>query len=339
MNKKISIILILTLLIITACTAGTKKSKDIDVHIGLNGLMMEFLKNTPPQKVFEGDNFPVMIKVKNNGAYNIKDNPAVLSLGFERDYTKSAALLQGGRVKQVEGISGNAVEFTLQGRSKINPNGEEEVISYNLKAGKIDPQSEVHQSTIIATLCYPYETELSSTVCVDTDINNLRPGKKVCNMQDLVFNNGQGAPIAVTKIETNMMPLQLSEQSSASEKIKPQFLIYVENRGQGTAIKNEAVKDFCTKSDASHENLNIVYLEAFLSGKRLNCQIDQFDKKQADNQPTHIKLKDKKDMIRCALEEGISRTQDSYLAPLKVLLKYGYSQSISANYLIQKPVS
>lgn len=346
MNKKIISLFAFLILFIAACTTGTKKSStDIDVRVGFSGLTLEFLKNTPPQKVFEGDIVPVLLKVKNNGAYSIpENNKAVLSLGFEKDYTKSVKLLQGGRVQALDGLY-NTAALNLEGKSPINQIGDEEVISYNLEAGKIDPQSEAHTSTVVATLCYPYETVLSSTVCIDTDINNLRPAKKVCSNKYLIFSNGQGAPVAVTKLEINMLPT-ISEKNAA-DKIKPQFLIYVENKGQGTVIKNEAVKDFCTKSDTSHENLNIVYVDAELSGKKLKCQLE---KKKDSNELGHIKLKDKKDIIRCSTvnaEESnkadymsdIDRNQDPYLSPLKISLNYGYTQSISANYFIQKPVS
>ena len=118
-----------------------------------------------------------------------------------------------------------------------------------------------------------------------------------------------------------------------TEKIKPQFLIYVENRGNGLVMEASpsTILDFCTGS-IRHQDLNIVYVDASLSGKKLECQLQ---KKTAIDELGHIKLKDKKDIIRCALEEGIDKNLDSYLSPLKVVLKYGYSYSISANYVIE----
>ena len=331
MKNKI-IFFILILIIITACAITTNNKAPLDVRLGFDGISIEFLKNTPPQKIFEGDIFPTIIRAKNKGAYSIKDNDvAVLSLGVERDYTKNVQLLKEGKVIQ-EGV-GSSAFFSLNGKNQLNPNGEEEIISYNIEAGKIDPQSEAHPSTIIATLCYPYETVLESTICVDTDINNLRPGKTICSSQDLIFSSGQGAPVAITKIEPLMLPLQLSD-NQVTDKIKPQFLIYIENKGAGVVIKKDSVKDFCTKSDTTHENFNIVYIDAFLSNKPLTCKLDVEER----NGLGHIKLKDKKDMIRCALEEGIPRNIDPYLSPLKIVLKYGYTQSISSSYFIQKPV-
>ena len=335
-NKFFNAIFIAAIFLLASCTLQNSKPADIDVHTGFEGLNIGFLKNTPPDKVFEGDIFPVIVKVKNNGAYSVTENSkAVLSLGVEKDYTKSLQLLHKGKIEVSEGVSSSAA-FSLDGKSSINPIGSEDTVSYNIEAGKIDPQSEFHQSTVIATVCYPYETFLSSTVCIDTDVNNLRPAKKVCNAQDLFFPNGQGAPVAVTKIETRMLPAQLSEQSPGSDRIKPQFLIYVENKMPGLVIKSESAKDFCTKSDVSHDDYNIVYVDAALSNQQLTCQLDT---QQKDNLPGHIKLKDRKDIIRCALEEGIDRNIDTYLSPLKVILRYGYTQSVASSYIIQKPVS
>lgn len=331
--RKISLIgmILFTLLIVGCSSSSAKKSAGVNVRVGFAGVDMEFLKGTPPAKIFEGDTFPALIKVKNNGAYSIKNDQAVLSLGVEKDYTRKVDLLTGGRIKSFEGF-GNAASFGLEGKSQINPIGSEEVISYNLMAGKVDPQSESHSSTVIATLCYPYETVLASNVCVDTDVNNLRPAKKVCTMQDLAFGSGQGAPVAVTKIEVNMLPVISSGRESAP-MIKPQFLIYIENKGTGTVIRAESVKDFCTKSSTEHKNLNVVYVDAYLSNTKLRCQLDA---ETSSTERGHIKLKDKKDIIWCDLAEGIPASQDPYLSPLKVELSYGYSQSISANYVMQK---
>lgn len=330
-GKKIILSLIL-ILIVVGCTATSKKAVDAaDLRIGFKGLGMEFLKGTPPKKVFEGDLFPVMVRIRNDGAYSIMEsNKAVLSLGLEKDYTNAIYFSSGGKAQN---ILDNAAEFYLDGKTAINPKGDEEIISYSVQAGRLDPQSEMHTSSIIATLCYPYETVLQATICIDTDPNSLRPGKKVCKSQSLVAGNGQGAPVAVAKIEINMLPLQSSPQAGSADKIKPQFLIYVENKGDGTVIKKESVGEFCTKSSTLHENLNVVYVDAFLSGIKLNCQLDAEDK---PNERGHIKLKDKKDIIICNLGEGIDKAQDSYLSTLRVVLNYGYTNSISANYVMEK---
>lgn len=331
--------LILTILMIFlfGCGQSTPSSKEIDIRTGSNALSIEYLKNTPPQKVFEESTFPVIIKIKNNGAYSLRnEEKAIVSLGVEKDYTKKVQLTASGRAQTVDSLV-NVAGLNLEGKSRINPIGEEQVVSYSIVAGRIDPQSETHPSTVVATLCYPYKTILDSAACIDTDVANIRPGKKVCNMQDLVFNNGQGAPVAVTKVEVNMLPSQISEQN-IQPKIIPQFLIFVENKGQGTVIKKESVKDFCTKSDTSHDNLNIVYVNVCLSTYCTDTGeiICQLEKKPNSDERGHIKLKDKKDIIRCTKKDGLDSAQDAYLAPLRIELNYGYTNSIAANYFILK---
>lgn len=340
-KNNFGIAVLLLALFIAACnSASTQKAKEIDVRAGFSGMTLEFLKNTPPQRIFEGDKFPVALKVKNTGAADVKEDKAFLSLGFEKDYTKNIELLHNGNIKLFQGTNTeNTAMFGLEGRSQINQKGGEEVISYNLVAGRVDPQSEVHSSTAIATLCYPYKTVLDATVCIDTDPSGLRPGKKVCSLKDLTFANGQGAPLAITKIEVQMLPSQESQESPEGYgKIVPQFLIFIENRGQGIAVKDDAVQEFCTQGKISHDELNTIFVTASLPGKqgieRLGCEPKQ--KGSSEKQGYDVKLKDKKDMIRCTFKAGIDSTQDSYLSPLKIELSYGYSQSISANYLIQK---
>ncbi len=347
MNKKTTLIFFVLLLFILGCNSLSRKTtKDIDLHIGFDGLILEFVKNTPPLKIFEGETFPVVLKVKNSGAYSIRNNEetkeeAILSLGVERDYTKSVKLLSGARIKPVtldepdSKIIDNAASFTLESKSKINLKGEEEIISYNVEAGKIDPQSEAHPSSVTANLCYPYQTKLETAVCIEPDISGLRPGRRVCKVQDLIFSQGQGAPIAVTKIEVNMLPTLAKAQDSQNEKmnIRPHFLIYIENKGKGTVIAKEEVKNFCTKSKTSHENLNKIYVKASLADLQLDCGIKEKEKKE-----TYIKLKDNKELVRCVVkeEDSIEGTKDAYLSPLNIELNYGYSDSISANYFIQK---
>ena len=329
--QDVCVVAALLILLIVGCSTGYRgTTKSIpDFHIGFNGLTIEFLKNTPPIRVFEGDRFPVMINVRNNGAYGIKgNNPAVLSIGLEKDYIKELKLqsLDEGNI-DIATSDESAAVFSLEGKNPVNPLGQEQIISYAVTSGKVDPQSERHTSTIIATICYPYETIMGSTVCIDTDISNTRPVKKVCNMQDLILNNGQGAPVAVTKVEMQMLPTE-------TDGIKPQFLIYVENKGNGIVMdaNPSTILDFCTGS-ISYQDLNIVYLDAWLSDKKMECQLQ---KKTPSDELGHIKLKDKKDIIRCALKDGIDKNLDTYLSPLKIILRYGYSYSISANYVIEK---
>jgi len=105
MNKKIILIVGISILIVlTGCQGGFGFGRDNpitdeDVRVGTKGIIMEFLENAPPTKVFEGggDNpspFPIFLKLNNIGTFDIEDDKetttksekGIISFGFEKAY-------------------------------------------------------------------------------------------------------------------------------------------------------------------------------------------------------------------------------------------------------------
>ncbi len=351
MKKIIFPIFLVFAIIIIGCTSSSSssKTKEIDVFVGTDGLLAEFAKTAPPPKVFEDSNFPILLRVRNKGAYSIKDNSkAALSLGVEKDYIKNLKVEEQSRVSS-KGLD-NIVNFFVDGKTAINPQGDETIISLSAKTGKLDPQSEVKQSTITATLCYPYQTTLSTTVCIDTDVAGINPGKpygtknsvKVCSAKEFIFNNGQGAPIAVTKIEPQMIPVE--------KEIKPQFLIFVENKGKGNPVKLAGYDSACYKSDytkdlSSNKDLwNVATIKVYKAGKeeekesQLICTPSLKNPEGAIDETTgFLRFRDGKDFVRCTFRDGIPKSSEAFTSPLKVVIDYGYVQSIASNFFIEKP--
>jgi hypothetical protein len=205
-----------------------------------------------------------------------------------------------------------------------NLDGDEDIITVNVLTKNIDEQSETHTSTILATACYPYKTLFGSSVCVDTDIYGMGRGEKVCTVTDLSFSGGQGAPVTVTKIETRMLP-DVNE-----DRVKPHFIIYVENKGNGEVISEDKVEEACTSQALEHTDFNTIKISAYLSGNPLKCNVGDTETSAI------VRLRDKEDMVRCTLEEGIDRNLDTYTAPLSIELDYGYTFTISKDVIIEK---
>ena len=67
-----------------------------------------------------------------------------------------------------------------------------------------------------------------------------------------------------------------------------------------------------------------------LSGQPLNCKVSD------DDSEATIRLRDKEDMVRCTLEEGIDKNLGAYTAPLNIELEYGYTFTISKDIIIEK---
>ena len=311
-KKLILVLSILFLVVLSGCKGSSsgKSITDEDVRKGFDGLAMAFIKNAPPDKVFEQSIFPIGINLKNKGASNIEKGFFVM--GFEKEYADAA----GREAKET---------FDIKGKSTFNLNGDEEFITLNAEAKKVGSQSETHPSTILATACYPYRTILGTSVCIDTDIFGKQLRKKACLAKDLEFTNGQGAPIAITKVEVRMLP----NADNDPNKIIPHFIIYLENKGKGEVIAEAKIEDVCSKKPLGFKDFNRVTVKAFLSDKELNCNSGETEKAEG-------RLREKKDIVRCTLEEGIESNKDAFTSPLKIEIDYGYTFTISKDITIEK---
>ncbi len=298
LHKKSILIGLLFLLAIAGCTQNGDDAPitDIDVRQGTDGITMEFTENAPPEMVFENSDFSVGIDLKNKGASDI--NNGYLVFGFEEAYVSTAG--------------SDKVTFSIKGKSMYNPEGDEELIKVTATAGGVGEQSETHPAVISATVCYPYKTIFGSDVCIDTDIYREEIGRMGCSVEDLTFPGGQGAPVAVTKVKTKMLPDN-----------KLQFLIHIENKGNGGVISSDKVEDVCSSKPLKPEDFNKIKISASLLGKSLEC---------GDGT---IRLKDGGARVECKSSTSIT-DPDAYTTPLGIILEYGYTSSISTGIVMEK---
>ena len=310
-KKLILVLSILFLIVLSGCkgSSSNKSITDEDVRKGFDGLAMAFIKNAPADKVFEQSIFPIGIELKNRGASDIAKG--FLVMGLEKEYADA--------VKEAKET------FDIKGKSIFNLNGDGEFITLNVQAKKVGSQSETHPTTILATACYPYKTILGTSVCIDTDIFGKQLRKKACQAKDLEFSSGQGAPIAITKVEVRMLP----NADSDPNKVIPHFIIYIENKGNGEAVAEDKIEDVCSKKPLGFKDFNKVAIKASLSDKELNCNSGETEKAEA-------RLREKKDIVRCTLEEGIASNRDAFVSPLMIEIAYGYTFTISKDITIEK---
>jgi len=326
MNKKIIFaFVVVSLVLIAGCSGGKKEDErpitDVDIRKGEDGLEMGFLSNAPPGNVFEDSPFPIAVELRNTGACHINsetgecttEKKGIIVFGFEEAYVAAET---SGKEWQ---------EFGINGKSIFNPKGDVEFITIDAQTKKISAQSETHPSTIFATACYPYKTIFGSSVCIDPDIYGMGKGQKACDIKEMAFPQGQGAPVAVTKIETRMLP------ENDETIVKPHFFIFIENKGNGEVVNLSKVEKACTNEPLEYTDFNSMQINVTLSGKLLDCSVDTGGAKIET-----IRLRDKKDLVRCTLEEGIDLGRDAYTAPLRIELQYGYTFTISKDIIIEK---
>jgi hypothetical protein len=296
--------LILILIVLFGCNGGNGQGHidDEPVYKGQQGLSLEIIQESLPEKVYENEEFNLVLKLTNYGAYPISPGDSVLKISTEEEY--------------MEFTNGENVfpdSFDLKGKETYNTLNDFEVKEYNLRAKSLDKESQQHPVKILATACYNYHTIAFADVCIDTDVYNVKEIEKVCQSQPISLSGGQGAPVEITRIE----PAMLSDGNS----IKPQFKIYIRNSDQGSVIKHNSYNTICSSDSPQRDHYNLIELAEL---KFSNYNINDFSCEPKIGGKFVAKLENEEDSIVCTLNNGIPKSKLTYQTPLNIEFKYGY---------------
>ncbi|MBN1645658.1 hypothetical protein JW868_01310 [Candidatus Woesearchaeota archaeon] len=212
-------------------------------------------------------------------------------------------------------------EFTnkiLLGDRPSYPGGGEDYLNFLLKIKSwptgLDEMPQVFQFTS----CYIYTTYADPMVCVDPFPDG--PGRKVCTPKTQTFSKGQGAPIALTKVEQETTPKEIF------------FTFYFENKGDGVVWSPWSLQ----KCDPYYgeERVKATDTNRILIGDvRFSRDVRQLD---CIPENRIVRLDESgKGMIRCSYDLDYI-TRDAYLAPLIIEAWYGYSEVIQARTNIRR---
>ncbi len=335
--KKILLFLVIFSLFLASCTMsgspfgrGGYSFTDVDYFTGTQGLKLSFLEQAPPEKVFEGAPLDVQILVENKGAFDIVDN---YTASFKITFDSLEMLKQTGNYE--ESIEPAYTGLQIYGKSPSYPDGEnyylfgqdnefyyaatqKDSLSFNAKP--IVANFEKNTATFYATTCYPYKTYFSDDICIDKDPQNIDPRRKVCQAEDHSYSKGQGAPVAITAVETNMVP--------KGTYVLPQFVIHIEHNGRGIVSDFDVINDqqlIGVCGDVTSETVNALRIDAYLGQDKLVCF------------PEIVRLREGEAEPVCKLEENsIDLVGSNYLAPLRIELSYLYTDTISKNIIVER---
>ncbi len=267
------------------------KPKPADLHAGADAVKVDFVANAPPESVYEQTPIPLVVLLKNDGAYDIINGYLALAVD-----------------KYISLVSEPVTAFNLAGRTPYTPQGESQYINFIANAIALDPQSQIHSAEIRATVCYPYKTQATANVCVDTAIYRPNVRDKPCEVKSLKFS-GQGAPVGISRVDTNMIPAQ-------GDMVIPEFIIYIDNLGKGLVVDSGRILDACSGFALGQPFYNIVKVNARLSDMPLSCTRELKLLKKGTN------------FIRC-VGSPLSMRLGTYPSPLMIKVDYGYVQSVS----------
>jgi len=276
MKKIIIAILLILVLFNGGCknVTPTTEPRVIEYHTGTDGLSINIVKGLPPDDVIEGGEFVIGLELRNKGAYDIEGGK-ILVYGFEGGYTT---------VEQPEAY------FNIEGKKPGFPEGGYNVMNFKARNIGMPEVIDVYPTSFTVSAYYRYQTDAGTEVCINPYIYSyIKTKEMVCEPKEIDLKGGQGAPVAVTKIEEIFSPF--------GNNIRVDFVVHIANKGDGQVVGG-------------------VYIgEAKLSDTPISCK------------PDFVELKGKEEKsIVCTAETLLS--SGAYVAPLSVKLVYDYISTV-----------
>ncbi len=296
MRVHILIALLGILTLFTGCgtvsvSGGRTLPNTVDFRTGTQGLVMRFLPGTPPPALFESDPLGITVEVTNKGTTDVSDGRLYLGgydashIRFDRD---------------------RAVLDQLPGKSQFNPEGLfSNTFDFNDPSVSMPDNTDVFPQVFKATACYHYRTQTSANICVDPDPYSIQLTEKVCTVQPVSFSGGQGAPIAVTRVEQQVTHNRM------------QFKIYIQNAGAGTVIDPSKSIDNCHEFIDRRDIDKVQVRSVEFSGNEIvqNCN------------PQVIRLNNGQGVTSCIFDGNLG--PDAFRTILNLVFDYGYRNSIT----------
>ncbi len=234
----------------------------------------------------------LVFELKNSG---ISDANGILSVILDKEILS-------------ESENSKSRAFNIKAKSAFNPTGGSEFFELKLKSLGLPEQLEFYNTPVILQACYPYKTVANVQVCIDPDVKNLNPSKP-CRSSSVSLSGGQGAPVALTRIE----PLMITEEAG----VKPVFVIYAQNIGSGNLISSQDPTLACISGANKKLLAGTVNLSASLPGNPLSCS------------PKPLVFEGGKETrFVCSADKAIEANFGTFSSVLTVTLDYGYINTV-----------
>lgn len=209
-------------------------------------------------------------------------------------------------------------EYYLQPNTLNYPGGEQKIEMFKVKIENW-PESldSVKQQTIGYTNCYLYATYASEIVCIDPA--PYEAVDKACVPRTQTFPKGQGAPVAISKIEPNFM------------KNKIRFDIEIKNVGGGELF-NLGKMDKCSPYSPTRLSETTDLHKFYILDARVDNQVLECNPKRG----TPIDISNGVAKIFCDYSIEYMNAKAGYQSVLILELGYGYRESNRISTKIQR---
>lgn len=291
---------ILLCLLLISCQTRDERT-NVNFRTGSQGLVLRFLPNLPPVRMYDDQDFNAVVEVWNAGASTVGGTDRLYISGFDPSILTGVTTF-GQPIEEMEGKT----LYNLQGTQSYV---DFKAIPIRLRSRNIDR----YPFTMLATACYQYRTIASQNVCVDPDPFSPTAKEKVCMAAPVSYGT-QGAPIAVTTVDVEPSPGRV------------RFTIRVSNVGGGAVFQpGPQYLQKCSPYDSKGLEFGEIDMvrvnDVFVSGVSILPTCKSLD------QGNLLRLFNGQGQFICELRAP--RANPAIVTPLNVELEYGYRNTIA----------
>jgi hypothetical protein len=266
--------LVIIFLLLIGCSKSVGRTGQVNFKQGISELSLSFLENAPPENIYPDSEFSIVVKLENQAAYGLTEG-SLKMVGLDEKYFFVTPTEQSLRV--------------LEGRSLANPDGDKEFVEFSGRSGGLFQNAEKYTGNFFMKVDYNSEMEFSDTVCINANVYDVYDSG--CKVEQFKSYSGQGAPLAITKME---------EIVGYGGSSPTEFRFTLKNRGNGKVG-------------------NVIVRSAFIGGKELPCQF-----KGVEGIGTSISFKEDKQEATLVCKKLMSQ-QGSYETAMSLKFVYDYS--------------
>jgi hypothetical protein len=296
--KRITLIVICFLFLFAGCQQQPETPTEVT---GREGVVLSITDE--PREVFEGEEFSITYSLENKGATKISEDsvqgPGLLLFSVDKLY-----LQEVDRVDRYEDSA-----FWLEPRT-LFAQGETGFVTAYFRARNIDRFSESVNTAVVASMCYPYNSSVTTQVCIEAT-RDADSGSIACRSTPVIPST-PAAPVGVDKIT-------VSTGRGPGGQVLPQFRIHVRNYDSGVPATS-----MCDPLESSQGlGLNEVFVSAKLLDEELICE--------GSGKDGAVRLRNGDGLVTCSVPGTASlrfgETSANYLSLLTVNIDYTYRDS------------
>ncbi len=288
------------LVFLAGCATDGKKEPQ-SYHIGTQGLELNFMYGNPPPKIYKGEELSIIIELKNKGAYpNPEENRGA--------FLDGKIYLHGYDTAYIDSFFPKQLPADLYGKDEFNSEGGYTTMTFQSSSVNMPDGADTIPQSVQASVCYRYQTTATPTVCIDPDPYSTKIKNKPCSINQVQMTSSQGAPVAVTRVEQDVLQSKIA------------FKITVSNVGGGRIVESNNLNK--CPGNLDYYNTDIVYVSGEISNGNIYCKNNG-----------QLRLRNNVGTIICEANKPESDLS-AYKTPLKIKLDYAYTKTIRTDVRI-----